>query len=484
MNRKIILLRSLGVGIVLAAGVATGVSFHESILHGLGAHDHSQTEAVDSEKKQLWTCGMHPQVIRDEPGLCPICHMTLTPLNVGEESSSAPADAGAAKGEVKYWWDPMIGAASISDKPGTSAMGMALVPVYESADSADGTAVTIDPVVVQNMGVRVAEAKIGPVLRTLRVVGYLEEAQPLIHDVTLRVSGWIEKLHADTVGVHLEAGARLFDLYSPEVEVAVEELIAAREAADALGSDADALTRQTSFAILDVARRKLERWGLAAWQVDRLAKLDAAPGTVTFVSPITGHVTEKSVVEGSAVGAGEMVMRIVDHSTLWVDSQVYAQDQSFLELGQRVLATIEGLPNRLFEGEIVFIHPHVDPVTRTATVRISVPNREMRLRPGMYATAEIHARLDDAALLVPREAVIDTGTRRIAFVVQGQGRFEPRDVKTGVSSSDGMVQILDGVVAGERVVTSGQFLLDAESRIREAVQKHLADRLLAGPGAK
>jgi Cu(I)/Ag(I) efflux system membrane fusion protein/cobalt-zinc-cadmium efflux system membrane fusion protein len=468
-----------GTLMVLVAGILAGLLFREPILHLLGAHQQSPVDGVESTAKhQLWTCGMHPQVIQDEPGLCPICHMKLTPLSIGDESGGEKSGADDGERKVKYWWDPMLGAASISDQPGTSAMGMALVPVYEGRGSGDGTAVTIDPVVVQNMGVRVADAKIGPMSRTLRTVGYLEEAQPLVHDVNLRVSGWIEKLHAATVGVHLTAGEKLFDLYSPEVQVALEELIAARSAADTLGSDTDALAQITAVTILDAARRKLEQWGLSKWQVEQLAKLNKAPRTVTFTSPITGHVTEKMVVEGSAVNAGDIVMRIVDHSTLWLDSQVYAQDQPFIELGQKVIATIEGVPGRQFEGEIIFIHPHIDPTTRTVTVRIAIANPEMALRPGMYATADIDARLAETALLVPREAVIDTGIRQLVFVAKGEGRFEPRNVKTGVSSSDGTIQILDGIVAGERVVTSGQFLLDAESRLREAIQKHLADRLL------
>nr|MBA3270949.1 efflux RND transporter periplasmic adaptor subunit [Acidobacteriota bacterium] len=208
--------------------------------------------------------------------------------------------------------------------------------------------------------------------------------------------------------------------------------------------------------------------------------LDRAPRTVTFFSPIAGHLTEKMVVEGAAVKAGDRVLRIVDHSLLWLDSQVYGQDMPFIKLGQEVIATVDAAPGRQIEGEVIFIAPHLDPATRTATVRVALPNAEFTLRPGMYATAQITAELADDALLVPREAVIDTGTRQIAFVSAGEGRFEPRKVKAGVSSGDGMIQILEGLAPGEQVVTSGQFLLDAESRMREAVQKHLDDRLLAG----
>ncbi len=189
-------------------------------------------------------------------------------------------------------------------------------------------------------------------------------------------------------------------------------------------------------------------------------------------------MTEKSIVEGSAVKAGDLAMRIVDHTTLWLDAQVYAQDLALVALGQPVVADVEGFAGQRFEGTVIFVHPHVDPATRTATVRMALPNPHLVLRPGMYATAHIEARGREDAILVPREAVIDTGTRTVAFVAAGDGRFEPREVTTGTSGADGTIEILSGVAPGERVVTSGQFLLDAESRMREAVQKHLHDRLL------
>lgn len=480
--------RSVALLLVLVAGLAAGVVWHEPILHRLGRHQHAADGGTATQaggKKQVWTCGMHPQVIQDKPGLCPICHMKLTPLDVSGEQAASAAGVGGGQRKAKYWWDPMVGPASISDKPGKSSMGMDLVPIYEG-DVSGGTAVTIDPVVVQNMGVRVAEAKIGSIRRTVRAVGYLDQAQPNIRDVNLRVSGWVEKLYADTVGMHLEKGDKLFALYSPEVQVALGELIAARKAVAALRPDADELARRTSQTLLNSTQRKLELWGLDAQEVDRLARAEQAPRTVTFISPITGHVTAKMIVQGSAVKAGDMAIQIVDHSTLWLDSQVYAQDLPFIKLGQQLTAAVEGVPGKEFEGEVIFVHPHVDPATRTATVRIAIPNPELRLRPGMYATAHIEAQLGNEALLVPREAVIDTGSRQVTFVAASEGRFEPRNLKTGVPSADGMIQVLEGLAPGEQVVTSGQFLLDAESRMREAIQKHVNDRLLTesrGAGA-
>ena len=469
----------------LIAGVAIGVRWHSAISHTMGLHSHS-AGGDQGGKNQLWTCGMHPQVIQDKPGTCPICQMKLEPMDVVQSGNSAMTGGAAAKAErkVAYWWDPMMNPPYISDRPGKSPMGMDLVPRYEDEVSA-GTSVKIDPVVVQNMGVRVAQVTRGPVRQEIRAVGYLQEAQPNVRDVNLRVSGWVEKLYADTVGVALSQGAPLFDLFSPEVQVAVEELIASRKSLASAGADPAAVGSKTARTLFEATRLKLEQWGLDPRQVEKLAQLDRAPRTVTFTSPIDGYLMEKMVVQGAAVKAGDMALRIVDLSTVWLDAQVYAQDLPFIKLGQEATADVEGAPGKRFSGKVVFIHPQVDPQTRTATVRMALDNRELTLRPGLYATAHVQAQLADDALLVPREAVLDTGTRQIVFISEGGGHFSPRTVTTGSAGEDGMVQVLDGLAAGQTVVTSGQFLLDAESRMREAIQKHLSERMLAkGPASR
>jgi multidrug efflux pump subunit AcrA (membrane-fusion protein) len=352
---------------------------------------------------------MHPQVIRDQPGSCPICGMALTPLET---------------------------------HPGAAA-----------------SAVVIDPVMTQNMGLRTAPVVEGPLALSVRATGQLGEAEPARHDVNLRVSGWIQTLHAHTEGMHVQRGAPLFALYSPDVRVAVDELIAARRAG------ADGVAR--------AAAARLRLWGLDDATIDRLGRLDRAPETVVFTSPVTGHVVVKDVVEGAAVKAGDRVLRIVDHSSLWLDAQVFEQDFPLVRVGQHATAVVAGFPDAPVAGEILFIHPHVDMTTRTARVRIAVENPGLTLRPGMWATVEIAVPAVDRATLVPREAVIETGVRQVAFVQRERGRFEPREVTTGRAGRNGTVEVLAGLAPGETVVVSGQFLLDAESRFREAIRKHL-----------
>jgi RND family efflux transporter MFP subunit len=334
-------------------------------------------------------------------------------------------------------------------------------------------------VVVQNIGVRVAAVEEGPLHATIRAVGYLEEAQPNQHDVNLRVSGWIQHLYADTEGMHVHAGAPLFDLYSPELQVAVEELIAARRASDRAVSSAVG----ASSGIYAAAVRKLTLLGVRDAQIQRLAQREQAPPALTFTSPISGHLVEKMIVDGSAVKAGDRILRIVDHSTLWLDAQVYEQHLAAVRLGQTVTASVAAMPGERVTGEIIFIHPHVDAMTRAAMVRVALANPSLALRPNMYATVEIAAEVAPRAVLVPREAVIDSGTRQIAFVALDAGHFEPRRLTLG-AEGDGMVEVRAGLAPGERVVTSGQVLLDAESRVQEAIQKHLRERpLISGAPA-
>ncbi len=415
--------------LVIVAGVATagilGLASVRALLRN-GAIDQDPSKSA-APASQLWTCGMHPQVIQDHPGTCPICHMDLTPLKVAGESASG------------------------------------------------GPGLVIDPVVVQNMGVRTAPVSVGPLRRSIRAVGTIEEAQPRIRDINLRVSGWISRLYADTEGQRVEAGDPLFDLYSPELRVAVGELITARQSMERAGGADDPAGRSARM-LYDSAVQKLELFGLPRDQVDELARLEQTPETVTVRSPIAGEVVEKPVVEGAAVMAGARALRIVDHSMLWLDARVFEKDLPFVSVGQRAEATVDSRPGEVIEGEVVFIHPHVDVMTRTAAARLAIPNDDMKLRPGMYATVRIAAQLAESAVLVPREAVIDTGVRQVAFVAEGEGRFQPRRVVLGHAADDGMVQVLEGLSPGESVVVSGQFLLDSESRLRESVRKFLDEK--------
>jgi multidrug efflux pump subunit AcrA (membrane-fusion protein) len=493
--------------------ITTGAKFALAVLVGAAcglfpfavsaAGAASAGSASEQSAPTVYTCSMHPQVMQTKPGNCPICGMKLVPLRqqpagrggaAGADQAHQGTTAGAATGAVTgedqggverkilYWWDPMMNPPYISDRPGKSPMGMDLVPVYED-EARGGLEITIDPRVTQNMGVRVAEVARGPIATTFRAVGYLKAAQSNEFDVTSRIAGYIEHLYANTEGMLVKQGEALADLYSPELLVAQEEALAAKRALDRLEPGADAGLRLESEGLLEDAKRKLLLWGIAEQDIDRVLESGKAGQVMPLRSPATGFVTDKNVAQGSAVAPGERLLRIVDQSTVWLDAQVFESQMSLVAVGQEAQATVQGLPGRKFSGRVLFVSPQIDPEARTLAARIAFPNGDLALKPGMYATVEITVEAGRDALQIPREALIDTGKRQVVFVALGEGRFAPREVRAGVETGDGKVQILEGLAPGETVVTSGQFLMDTESRTREAIQKMTDQGLLASAPA-
>lgn len=473
-----------------AGGVYVGMRWHTTFERWLvpsagsgstSSPDRADTGAV-APKKQLWTCGMHPQVIQDHPGDCPICHMKLTPLVTGDgpaSASSSPAVGEASAPakrdrKVKYWHDPMMNPPYISDRPGKSPMGMDLVPVYEEEPQPAGAAVVIDPAIVQNMGVRTVNAVRGTLKQRVRATATLAEPESARADINLRVSGWIEKLYADTDGMSVRKGDPLFDLYSPDLRLAIEELIAATRAGTPHAAEGGASLQGTGESLIAAARLRLETLGLSHEQIDHLGSLEHAPASVTFTSPIDGIVVDKAnVYKGSSVMSGQLVMRLADRSTMWVESRVPEGLLSLVRVGQSATIAVDGLKGREITGDVVFIHPNFDEMTRTGMVRVAVPNPDGALRAGMFAVAAIDSGSTNEVTIVPREAVIDSGASQLVFVSTGKGRYEPRRVVVGAPGDGGFVQIVSGVGPGETVVASGQFLLDSESRLREAIAKFL-----------
>ncbi|MCC6970620.1 MAG: efflux RND transporter periplasmic adaptor subunit [Phycisphaerales bacterium] len=438
---------------VAAGGVYAGVRWHTTIERwilpsaraGAGAGTDRAPTGPDSTTaaptaKQIWTCGMHPQVMQDQPGDCPICHMKLTPLAGGNTPGGR---VGAPEGA--------------------------------------GT-VVIDPAVVQNMGVRTVVASKGTLSRHVRAAATIVEPESARSDVSLRVSGWIEKLHADTEGMKVRAGEPLFDLYSPELRQAIEELIAARRAASSAPSDSTSsgvAVPSASTVLVEAAQARLRALGLTPEQVEQLGGLDHAPATVTFTSPIDAIVVEKAeIYSGSGVMAGQTVLRLADRSTMWVEARVPEHSLRHVKLGQRASVRVGALGSEPIAGEVMFIHPDLDDMTRTALVRATIPNPDGLLRVGMYAIAEFDASTAESVTILPREAVIDTGESQVVFISAGKGRFEPRRVVLGEPGDGGVVGVASGVEPGEVVVASGQFLIDSESRLREAIAKFLGQGAL------
>ena len=415
---------------------------------------------------QLYTCGMHPAVIQNRPGNCPICGMKLTPIRKqpGNVNASTNASTSGASPErkIRYYKSTML-LGEISPTPRKDSMGMDMVPVYEDAAGDSATiAISIDPVTVQRMGIRVGQVTTGPLRRTVRTMGVIDFDETSLADVTTKFKGWIEKLYVDATGRQVHSNEPLFEIYSPElVSAQTEYLLALNQAAGAPGAEALKVTAQTKLKFFDISDE----------QIADLEKTRQAKKTLRITAPRDGIVVEKMVVEGQMVDAGMKLYRLADLAIVWVQSQVYEQDLEFVRLGQESVVSLSYLPDRKFRGRVTYIYPTVDEKTRTARVRMEFHNPGYFLKPGMFATVELQAELEPSVLLVPDAAVLRSGQKNTVFVALDGGRFEPRTVVLGARSENDMYQVLSGLNPGEHVVTSGQFMLDSESQLREAIQK-------------
>lgn len=421
-----------------------------------------------AEAERWYTCGMHPNVLQKGPGNCPICGMQLTPRK--EEDEGEGAASGPKERKILYWRAPMD-PGYISDKPGKSPMGMDLVPVYADEDeSPSAHAIRIDPVTIQNMGIRTAVLKRGPLVKTIRTVGRIDYDEQLVTFINTKFEGWIEKLYVNETGQHVDKGQPLFDVYSPQLYSAQEEYLAGLRGLETLAASTEAVKEQARR-LLEAARIKLEYLDVSDEQIDALRRAGEIQKTLLIHSPSRGIVTEKMALEGMYVQPGMKLYTIADLSRVWAYVDIYEYQLPWVRVGQQATMTLPYVPGREFLGKVVYIYPYLEKQTRVIKVRLEFENPTLELKPDMYANVTLEAELERDALLIPREAYIDSGKRQVAFVDLGGGKFQPRDIQVGVEAENGMVEVLDGLDEGEVVVTSGQFMLDAESKLKEAIAK-------------
>jgi membrane fusion protein, copper/silver efflux system len=421
-----------------------------------GKSDYSPTPKKDAE-------GRDYVPVYEEPGEAP----TSTP------ASPAPAPAPSGDRKILYYRNPM-GLPDTSPVPKKDSMGMDYIPVY--ADEGSGTVpgtVAISPERIQMLGVRTEAASLRPMAHTVRAVGTVAADERRISVVNPKFEGWIEKLLVNATGQAVRRGDALLEVYSPDLVLAQREYLVARSAAADM-AQADAMARDNAKAIAAAALSRLKNWDISADQLARLQRTGTATRTLTLTAPIGGIVMEKTALQGLHFGAGDMLYRIVDLSSVWLLADVFEQDLAQIRPGQSAAITVQAYPGRVFDGRVAFVYPTVNAQTRTAKVRIEVPNPELLLKTDMYATVEIAAPVETATVLaVPDSAVLDTGTRQTVLVDRGEGRFEPRAVKLGPRAG-GYVAVLDGLREGEKVVTGANFLIDAESNLRAALQAFTA----------
>jgi Cu(I)/Ag(I) efflux system membrane fusion protein len=379
-----------------------------------------------------------------------------TPAPQAQQAGRKPLAEGERK--ALYWHDPMYPQQKF-DKPGKSPfMDMQLVPVYADEKGEQG-GVTVSSRAQQNLGMRTAPAEATEIRQELPAVGTVQPDERRMARAEVRVSGWVEKLRVRAVNDPVQAGQVLADLYSPDLVSAQEEYLLARRMAQANAAD-EPLAR--------AGRRRLEALGVSAGEIGKIEQSGAASRTMPILAPISGILSELGVREGAMVQPGMAAFTLTDLSSVWIIVEVPEAQAAMLRIGLRAQTRVQTLPGRTFEGRLDYIYPELNAQARTVKARITLANPGMALRPGMFVEVALVSAARKA-LTVPTEAVIQTGTRSVVIVVDGE-RFRAATVKTGVER-DGRTEILGGLKQGERVVASGQFLIDSEASLKGTLDR-------------
>lgn len=416
------------------------------------------------ERKVLyWYDAMNPQNRYDKPGKAPD-GMDLVP-KYAEAGSTASAQTGDKK--VLYWYDPMHPHYK-SDKPGIAPdCGMDLVPMYEGQGGIEDGMIKVTPERQRALGVRTAQVEDKVISRTLRTSGEVVPDETRIAHVHVKTPGWIENVYVDFVGQMVKKGQPLFTIYSPDLVATQEEYLIAKKGERTLGDSPYKDVAHNSRSLLESARQRLELWDLTPAQIKRLDETGQVNRTITIYSPVSGYVTDRKAFPNVSVTGDSDIYTITDLSHIWVTADVYESELPYVKVGQPADIKLSYVPGESFRGRVTYNYPVLDPQTHTAKVRIDVPNSGLRLKPNMFADVELQINYG-RHMVVPEGAVLNSGTRQVVFVVHPDGKFEPREVTIG-PTVDGQTIIEFGLEKGETIVSSGNFLLDSESRMKSAV---------------
>ena len=431
---------ALGALIVLLCAVPLGLHPIDGWIHALLGHQ-PMDAGDDTHAATLWTCPMHPQVIRSEPGKCPICGMNLVPLENPTQEPGAPSS---------------------------------------QADRSD--VVRIDPTVVQNMNVTTEKVATRDITRQIRTVGYLDYDQDLMVTVTTKYPGYVERVFVNYLGQPVTKGEPLFEVYSPELVQTQQELLSAIRYAGRM-ADAPEDTRHRAESLVEAAKQRLSYWDVSDEQLHTLMESGKIARTLEVLAPSSGVVMKRMHgLEGMRIQPGMEVLHIAGLDPLWLSVEVYENQLPWIHEGSTATVTLTYFPGESFRGRVRYVEPEVSEKTRTVQLTLEVPNPRHRLRVGMYATVLFEPVEVRDAVTVPSQAVLRTGERNVVVVALGEGRFAPREVSLG-REGDGYVQVLKGLEADDTIVTSAQFLIDSESNLREAVRKMASAARSEGPSS-
>jgi Cu(I)/Ag(I) efflux system membrane fusion protein len=392
-----------------------------------------------------------------------------SPVQSAVSPTAAAAESAKKQPKLLYYRNPM-GLPDTSPVPKKDPMGMDYIAVYEGGADEEPTApgqVVISTQKVQKLGVRTEAAQSRSLDRVVRASGRIEPDERRIAMISPKFEGYVERLFVNVTGQAVAKGQPLFEVYSPElVSVQREYAIAVQGAASLKGADSPAQLGMGR--LVESSLQRLKNWDISEEQIKALMASGETKRTMTFRSPVSGIVTEKKAVQGMRFMPGEALYQVSDLSAVWVIADVFEQDLGLVKNGAKANISISAFPDKNFTGTVTYVYPTLKAETRTVPVRVELANPGLLIKPGMFAQVELHVAAKAKGVSVPISAVIDSGTRQIVLVQIKEGRFEPREVKTG-ARNDTYIEILSGVQEGEQVVVAANFLIDAESNLKAAV---------------
>ncbi len=450
--------------VVLVVALIEGAYILRERFRGPG-QTATSTTAAGERKILYWQDPMHPQYTSDKPGKAPDCGMDLVPVYADEAAKPAPQ----GERKVLYWTDPMNPSHKY-DRPGKAPDGMDLVPVY-AEEQAPGTpapegAFKISAEKQQLIGVQYGQATVGPLSKTIRAVARMAYNETTIARVHPKIEGWIEQVFVDFTGQLVQKNQPLLSIYSPELVATQDEYLLALRARDSLGNSRFEDVANGANTLREAARRRLQLWDITDQQIAEIERTRKPLKALTLYSPVGGFVTARNSYEKQRVTPDTELYAIADLSTIWAIADFYEYEVRDVRVGQAVVLTLPSFPGRTFRGKVSYIYPQLENTTRTLRVRAEFANPDFTLKPDMYANVDLKIGYGQR-LSVPVEAVLNSGTEQVVFVALEGGYFEPRKVQTGDRVDDRVI-VLSGLKTGERIVTSGNFLIDAESSLKSA----------------
>jgi multidrug efflux pump subunit AcrA (membrane-fusion protein) len=441
--------------------------------------ENKEVATAESSADFYYTCPMHPEIVRDQPGDCPICGMTLVKK---EREGKKVEETALAEADV-YYTCPMHPEV-VRDEPGDCPIcGMTLVKKTRGDSKRDeASSVTVSPELIQTLGVTTEMVHPRELTKEIRTVGRVDYNEKAMKVVNAWVPGRIDKLFVDFTGVTVKKGAPLALLYSPKLISTQKEYLLSLETLKKMKDSVIPEIIQSAKSLVEASKQRMLLWGISEKQIKELEERGEWSKHLTIYAPIGGTVTHKQAIEGIYVMEGGHLYHITDLSTVWLYLDVYEYEMSLVKIGQQVEITTPSDAGRTYTGTISFIDPFLDNKTRTVRVRCEIENEDLSLKPGMFANAIINVLIGEAVIAVPESAVIHSGKRTHVIIDKGEGKFMPRPVILGTQAGD-YYQVLDGVMEGETVVTSANFFIDSESQLKAAISK-IIEKKDAGSGEK